>query len=219
MSNEPNERQEPQPPGDIPASPPGETVWTAETGTLPYPPGYDPQGAAVSRKRKSKLLAGLLAFIFPGTGYMYLGLMGKGVTLMLMIALNICGIVFVVQEMDGNVLTVVLVSLLLPIIYLYNLFDTLQSAELVNERIASGGMMYRGAPYGWDVRSARSEGESRAFPALSVVLLAAGAVILLGSSNIRWMFHSAGAMIGAFVLVVAGIGLWFWENRGQRGKS
>ncbi|MEK0317077.1 hypothetical protein [Cohnella sp. 56] len=217
MSNEPYEERARQPHDASVASAPGETVWS-DAGTLPYPPGYDPQAAGAVRKKKSKLLAGFLSFIFPGTGYMYLGLMGKGVMLMLMIALNICGIVFVVQEMDGNVLTVVLVSLLLPIIYLYNLFDTLQSTDIVNERIATGGYLYRG-PYGWDGRSARSEGDSRTFPALSVVLLAAGAVILLGSSNIRWLFHSAGAMIGAFVLIVAGVALWLWENRGQQGKS
>ncbi|CAI6080269.1 hypothetical protein [Cohnella sp. JJ-181] len=218
MNNENNEWQQGQP-TEAAQGPSGETVWT-NAGTLPYPPGYDPGAAASARKKKSKWLAGLLSFIFPGSGYMYLGLMGKGVMMMLLLALNICGVVFVVQEMDGNVLTVVLVSLLLPILYLYNLFDTLQSADAVNDRIASGGYYYRQPPYGWDGRPAtRSESDPRAVPALSIVLLAAGAAILLGSSNIRWLFHSAGAMIGALVLIGAGVALWLWENRGQQGRK
>jgi len=219
MTNENNEWPHAQP-SEASHNPAGETVWS-DAAPLPYPPGYDADAAAAARKKKSKLLAGLLAFIFPGTGYMYLGLMGKGVMLMLLLALNICGVVFVVQEMDGNVLTVVLVSLLLPIIYLYNLFDTLQSADAVNDRIASGGYYYRQPPYGWDGRPApaRAEGDPRAVPALSIVLLAAGAAILLGSSNIRWLFHSAGAMVGALVLIGAGVALWLWENRGQQGRK
>lgn len=220
MNNENNEWQQQQgQPSNASQGPSGETVWT-DPGTLPYPPGYEQSTASSAHKKKSKFLAGLFAFIFPGTGYMYLGLMGKGVMMMLLLALNICGVVFVVQEMEGNVLTVVLVSLLLPIIYLYNLFDTLQSAEAVNERIAAGGYFYRQPPFGWDGRPAsRAEGESRAFPALSLVLLAAGAAILLGSSNIRWLFHSAGAMIGAIVLIGAGAALWLWENRGQQSRK
>ncbi|MCC3375837.1 hypothetical protein [Cohnella sp. REN36] len=212
--NESNERQQP-PQSQTQPDPGPQNASSWSDPALPYPPGYPKDYEMPKRSKRSKLLAGLFAFFIPGTGHMYLGLMVKGIVIMLLLALNICGIVFVANESPNNVLTIVLVSLMIPIIYFYNIFDAVQSAEAVNERLAAGpGYPY---PNGWNGRATGRENDPRAIPALSIVLLAAGGAILLGMANLKWLFHSGGSLIGALVLIGAGVVLWLWERRGHPG--
>jgi hypothetical protein len=248
-----------------------------------YPPGY-PQEPRTQAGRKSKWIAGLLSFFIPGTGYFYLGLMVKGIAIMLLIGLDICAIVFAAQQMNVNVLFIVLLSLLLPIMYFYSLFDAIQCTDTVNERRynpawpaphygITGGPVPRpmgpppSAPRGYPSEPAPSADDPRiashhaagpahqpvdqpdiptghpegpAHPSHGVmdpsrgpggaplqisgtgmILLAAGAVVLLLAADIgwtHWLFQSSGSMVGAVVLIGAGIGLWVWEMRGRHGK-
>lgn len=98
-----------------------------------YPPGYSPE-AQMNLPKKRKWLAGLLAFFIPGTGHLYLGQMAKGISIMFLTSLNISAIVFAGMSFDEP-LIIVLLALLLPIIYFYNLFDAIQSADVVNQRL------------------------------------------------------------------------------------
>jgi hypothetical protein len=171
-------------------------------------------------RKRSKWLAGILAFLVPGIGHMYLGLMVKGIVLMLLVALDITAIVYVATEGD-NVLSIVLLSLLLPIIYFYNLFDALQSTDTVNERKAAPTF---NAQMGWAARPARpaaEEGFTRGIPPVGILFLAASGIVIVVISGIswsHWLFDSFGSMLGAIVLIGAGIGLWFWETREQHRK-
>lgn len=88
-------------------------------------------------KRRSKWAAGLLAFFVPGIGHMYLGRMTKGISIMLLLAANITAIVDRATVEPVNVLSIVLLSLLFPIIYFYSLFDAIQSTDDVNEKLAA----------------------------------------------------------------------------------
>jgi hypothetical protein len=170
--------------------------------------------------KRRKWIAGILAFLIPGIGHMYLGLMIKGIVLMLLVALDITAIVYVSIEGD-KVLSIVLLSLLLPIIYFYNLFDALQSTDTVNERNASAAYY---APRGWTDRTANPtvEDSIRGMPPAGILFLAAAGVVILvmaDTSWTHWLFNSVGSMLGAIVLIGAGLGLWFWEMHGQhRGK-
>lgn len=182
----------------------------------PMPPGYPQDPGPKVRKRK-RWLAGLLAFLLPGIGHMYLGLMVKGIVIMLLLAFNITGIVFVATE-GHNVLSVVLLSLMIPIIYFYNLFDAMQSAEIVNERLEAGGAW---PPRGWSSAS-QAEANMRSVPAASVLFLAAAGVVVVILADIswsNWLFNSSLSIVGAVVLIGAGIGLWFWEMKGQQGRK
>lgn len=177
------------------------------------PAGY-PQDLQTRPRRKSKWLAGILAFLIPGIGHMYLGLMIKGIVLMLLLAVNITGIVFVAIE-GGNVLSIVLLSLLIPIIYFYNLFDALQSTDNVNDRNAAVTMNHQ---LGYAVKPPAAEGFSRGTPPAGILFLAAVGVVILVLADINWthwLFDSVGSMLGALVLIGTGVGLWFWEMRGQ----
>lgn len=109
--------------------------WSRDNGYgmpqgYPYPPVRPP-------KRRSKWVAAFLAFFVPGLGHMYLGRMMKGIAIMVLISANIAAIVHVTSGAEVNVLTVVLLSLLFPIIYFYSLFDAIQSTEDVNEKMAA----------------------------------------------------------------------------------
>lgn len=224
--------------------------WSQNMNEIPLPPspdaervqqqgqwsGYGPNGYPVNQQRKgkkSKWVAGLLAFLVPGIGHMYLGLMVKGIVLMLLVALDITAIVFASMEVD-NVLSIVLLSLLMPIIYFYNLFDAIQSTETVNERNDSMGTS-GGFRDGWagggfvppapqmSSSTPQSPTEGRGgLPPIGVVLLAGAGVVFLLMSGTDWthrLFNSAGSMFGAVVLIAAGVALWFWESRGHQRKG
>ncbi len=98
-----------------------------------YPAGY-PQDAQMKMPKKKKWLAGLLAFFVPGIGHLYLGLMTRGIVIMLLIAFDICAIVFA-NDQIRQPLFVLLLSLMLAIMYFYSLFDAVQSADAVNQRM------------------------------------------------------------------------------------
>jgi hypothetical protein len=186
-------------------------------------PGYSvPQGNPYDGRRpirkKSKWLAGLLAFLIPGIGHFYLGLMIKGIVFMLLIALDITAIVYVSIEGE-NVLSIVLLSLLLPIVYFYNLFDALQSTDTVNERSAAGSW---NPQFGWTPAPPAARNGPRGITAGSMLFLGAAAIIVLIMTDIswsRWLFNSSGSIIGAILLIAAGAGLWLWEMRGHHGPK
>ncbi|TJY38528.1 TM2 domain-containing protein [Cohnella pontilimi] len=185
-----------------------------------YPPGY-PQDPRLPVRKKSKWAAGLLAFFIPGIGHFYLGLMAKGIAIMLLIALDICAIVYAGTN-HLSPLVIVLLSLMLPILYFYNLFDALQSTEAINDRRLLPG--WAPGVHGMQEQSmhgqpaAGTPGGARNMSPTGLVLLAGAGVILVLAADMRWthwLFKSTGTMIGAVVLIGAGIGLWFWETRGQ----
>ncbi|BBI35247.1 DUF6677 family protein [Cohnella abietis] len=187
--------------------------WQGGFGT---PPAYS-QEPSKQVGRRRKWIAGLLAFLIPGVGHMYLGLMVKGIVLMLLLALNITAIVYVSVEGD-NVLSIVLVSLLVPIVYFFNLFDALQSTDTVNERNANFAL---NAQRGWSegmVNPSAEERMARGVPPLGILLFAVAGVIILVIVNTRWthwLFNSKGSMFGAIVLIGAGVALWLWESKIQ----
>ncbi|MFD0673898.1 hypothetical protein [Cohnella sp. GCM10027633] len=184
--------------------------WNRDDNERRMPSGYPPPYGR-SGKRRSKWIAGLLAFLVPGTGHMYLGLMFKAVSIMLLLAANIAAIVQM-SKYDDNALTIVLLSLLMPIIYFYNLFDAIQSAETVNDRLAAAE---------WNAHAAASERrpDAPAFRTLSynklVVLVVVGIIVFLLAQETwsDWVFDSTLSIVGAVLLIAGGIALWIWELR------
>jgi len=214
-----------------------------------WPPGYGAPGPFPERlpkpRRKKKWVAGLLAFFVPGIGHMYLGLMVKGIILMMLLFLDITALI---QAAEGNnTLPVVLLSFLIPIIYFYSLFDAIQSTDTVNDRTAAGA-----APYGyradWGPSQAPPPGPypqqpaweqgpppeatampqkspqsqpARSIPPVGILVVAGAGVLMLltsGTGLTNRLFNSAGSVFGAVVLIGAGIVFWFWENRTQKSN-
>lgn len=84
------------------------------------------------RPRKRKFIAGLLAALIPGSGHLYFGLLRKGITFMFIILLDISALLYFSSiGMQINVPLLILLALLLPAIYFYNMYDVLQSADRI----------------------------------------------------------------------------------------
>lgn len=187
-------------------------------GPLPTQPSisYDP---FATRPRKSKFAAGLLAFLIPGTGHFYLGLMQRGLFVMLALIADIYAIVHTTMSARGevNVPLVTLFGLLIPVIYFYNIFDALQSTDAVNAkwRASGDGVPDSGSALG--AQGALSSGEGRWKRAnLGWLLVAGGCLVLLLSNKPAWMaqlYESAGSYMGAVVLIAAGVYLFLKDSR------
>lgn len=176
----------------------GNANWRSEQ----FPPySHVPEPPYMSQKppRKSKFVSVLLAAIFPGLGHFYLGLMQRGLLMMMLIALDIVSIVYFTSNMGTNVPLIVLLALLLPVIYFYNLFDAMQHTEKVNLQALYGTPMVI------------NQG-----PWLGIILVIVGMMLLLFAfdpSWLRWVFNDIGSFLGAGILIVGGLYLLFKESR------
>jgi TM2 domain-containing membrane protein YozV len=173
---------------------------------LPYPP-YLPI------PRKKKWLAGLLSFLVPGTGQFYLGLMQRGLLIMVLIILDIFTIVYFATDKNGvSIPLVTLFSLLMPVIYFYNIFDALQSTDFINARYVQGDLVPGEHSLSFkDPLQKLIRGNN-----LGVLLITAGALFLLVSTKPRWfasIFDLLGSYVGSFVLIAAGTAMFLLESR------
>lgn len=214
----------------------GHEQWNQDNGIgmhSGYPPYYGPPP-----RRRSKWIAGLLSFLIPGVGHMYLGKMFKAIFIMLMIAGVITGIVQVATFGD-NLLSILALSFLLSIMYFYSLFDAIQSTDRVNERLAVakwlGNPSYPNRQPHPPVQPMEhvqppqpmqppqtSYPELRGVPLKKTVLLAIVIVLiflLAQESWSEWKFDSTLSIIGAVLLVGAGMAMWIWEHRGSQSAQ
>lgn len=84
------------------------------------------------RPRKRKFIAGLLAAVLPGAGHVYLGLLRKGITFIFLLLLDIMALLYFSSiGMQINVPLLILLALLIPVMYFYNVFDVLQGADRI----------------------------------------------------------------------------------------
>ena len=90
------------------------------------------------RKLKSTAGAVLFAIFMPGTGHFYLGLMKRGLSFMLGVILNIVLITSIGMNQTSFsspklfVPAITFAALLLPVIYIYHIFDVAQRAKMMN---------------------------------------------------------------------------------------
>lgn len=81
--------------------------------------------------RRRKLIAVLLAALFPGMGHIYLGLFRKGITFILVLLLAGTSLLFFSSTgMPINVPLLILIAMVIPITYFYNVYHVMQSADL-----------------------------------------------------------------------------------------
>ncbi|WP_019908432.1 DUF4097 family beta strand repeat-containing protein [Paenibacillus sp. HW567] len=81
-------------------------------------------------RRKRKFIAGLLAALVPGAGHLYFGLLRKGISFIFIILLDIAALLYFSSiGMQINVPLLILLALMIPVLYFYNVFDVLQSAD------------------------------------------------------------------------------------------
>lgn len=172
--------------------------------TQPFP--YEPERLPL----KSKALAVLFSMMVPGTGQMYLGSVTRGMSIMLMIILDIVAIVFfVTKPIENHVLPVTLLALLIPALYFYNLFDAVHQTDFTNCAIRQG------IPPGVE-----PSGFSTGSNGGNLLLGFIGMVVLFCSLSAfgGWWdgIFTVNTAIGGAILVVAGALLFMKELRGKK---
>jgi hypothetical protein len=169
---------------------------------------------AVTRK-KSKWAVGLLSFLFPGLGHLYAGAMQRGLFFMLLLAGNIFGVVLV--SLEGIVPLIVLLSVMIPVVYFYSLFDALQTTEKVN---ASREEAYR-AVGGQTSGSERQPHKARSIDGGQggLVLIGLGGLLFIAVEQPKWLeeiWEGSGALVGAVILTVVGVIIYLSGSRKNR---
>lgn len=160
------------------------------------------------RPRKRKFVAGLLAAILPGAGHLYLGLLRKGITFIFLLLLDIVALLYFSSiGMQINVPLLILLALLIPVMYFYNVFDVLQAADRIlrfpeehdpdeQEHMNSGSS------------SRRRVRISEPGVSFGLMLLAGGVLLFLFRQKPPWLQgfieNSAGAAV-AVLLTVLGL--------------
>jgi TM2 domain-containing membrane protein YozV len=177
------------------------------------PPRSNPYDPFTKKSRKSKFAAGLLAFFIPGLGHFYLGLMQRGLFIMLALIADIYAIVHTATANPGsaNVPLITLFGMLVPVIYFFNIFDALQSTDSVNEGSLDGSSIH-------DELAGPSRNGTRRIKGASLgwLLVAGGCIVLLISNKPSWMsqlFEAAGSYVGAGILISAGAYLFLRERK------
>ncbi|CAG7652276.1 hypothetical protein PAESOLCIP111_06495 [Paenibacillus solanacearum] len=173
----------------------------------PFDPFFRP------RLRKNKWIAGLLSFCIPGTGQFYLGLMQRGLSMMLLFFLDIFAIVFFATN-GNNIPLVVLFSLLVPVIYFYNIFDALQQTDKVNHAEIPG---FYGESMPGEAPAGGFPNETRGSSNLiGYVLIGIGALLFLAGGKPAWLervFEMAGSSVGALILIGVGAYMFYKESK------
>lgn len=187
-------------PKDNPHIPP----YSAEPSYPSYAPYYP-------IPRKKKWAAGVLSFLVPGLGHFYLGLMQRGLFLMMLLILDIFIITSLNSQEETSVPAVTLFALFIPVIYFYNLFDALQITDYVNRRNELGEFAGTYESEFQDPLQKLIKGTN-----MGVLLIVAGVLFFLLSNKPRWvtgLFDFMGTYLGAVVLVVGGMALYLLDSR------
>ncbi|OCT14687.1 hypothetical protein A8709_10930 [Paenibacillus pectinilyticus] len=177
-------------------------------------PSYPPYTPYYPISKKRKWAAGMLSFMLPGTGHFYLGLMQRGLFIMMLLILDIFTITALVDHHNASVPTVTLFALFLPVIYFYNLFDVLQLTDHVNRRLELGEFAVNTNDMDiHDPLQKLMKGTN-----MGVILIIAGGLIFMLSNKPNWfsvLFNLMGSFFGSCILVLAGVAMFILDRKNK----
>lgn len=136
------------------------------------------------KRKKSRLLAVLFAFVMPGSGHMYTGQHPKGLLLIAAFLLDLTAIVRLADSDGGrHLLLIVYLGIMLPVFYFISVFDSLQSMEVEDESPVPLGLLH------------------------GILLLIAGTIMLIllkpPEVILPWMNELAELCVGPIIIVTA----------------
>ncbi|WP_145325778.1 hypothetical protein [Paenibacillus xylanexedens] len=170
------------------------------------------------RNRTHKFIAGLLSAIIPGLGHIYLRLYMRGLTFMLLVLLDLSAVLYFSSiGIQINVPLLILLALCIPVIYFYNVYDVLQSADWVmmrRRRAVTQGTLDKPVSNERSTREAMMVWERGI--SFGLLLIVGGSLMVLFFRKPRW-FQEILAMYGgysfAILMIVGGLLLFgreFW---------
>lgn len=172
-------------------------------------------------RKKRKLRALLLAALFPGMGHIYLGLYRKGVMFILLMMLDVSALLYFSSiVMQINVPLLILLLLLIPVAYFYNVYDVLQSAEILYSR----RKREEAAQVSADGREGSRRRPNHPFGAegglsFGLLLVFGGLLLILFHQKPPWLqtgIRDYGAGITAAILMLLGVYLIVQESLRHR---
>ena len=159
------------------------------------------------QRKKRKLYALLLAALIPGLGHVYLGMYRKGITFVMLLLLDISALLYFSSiGMQINVPLLVVLGLLIPVGYFYNVYDVLQAAEYIISRKRRGEAAAAASKdgRGWNHPFRGERGI-----AFGIMLVVTGTLLILFHQKPPWLqagIRDYGAEASAIMLIV--IGIW-----------
>lgn len=186
------------------------------------------------RKTIDKWISAVLSIIFPGVGHFYLGYASRGLIVIGALIVDIALIVFTSMYMfvvfPLGIALVTLLSLVLPVIYFFSIFDVLQLAERKHAynnlyAVAHAQSVDADGPgtdeWPQEVSTIHETSSSRTTPrVLGIVLIVIGVVLmisfLLPSQLMTWMFNHGETL---FALGLLGMGSWLIWKQWDRKKG
>ena len=170
------------------------------------------------RNKTHKFIAVLLSAVIPGLGHIYLRLYMRGLTFILLVLLDLSALLYFSSiGIQINVPLLILLAFCIPVIYFYNVYDVLQSADWVmmrRRRVVTQSNMDK------QVSVERTEGEHMMVwergISFGLLLIVGGSLMVLFFRKPRW-FQEIIAIYGGYsfavLLVVGGLLLFgreFW---------
>lgn len=150
---------------------------------------------------KRKFIAVFIAAILPGFGHMYLGLAQRGIQFIAILLLDIAALFYFTSKgIQINVPLLILLALMIPVIYFYNVYDVLQSTDWINDHIRALIPKYKRRKSFAGVRGI----------SFGLVLMAEGLLIFMFLVRPYWLRNIVsfwGGYITAVICIVIGVGL------------
>lgn len=160
------------------------------------------------RNRTHKFIAGLLSAIIPGLGHIYLRLYMRGLTFMLLVLLDLSAVLYFSSiGIQINVPLLILLAMCIPVIYFYNVYDVLQSADWVmmrRRRAVTQANVDKPMSHERSARDAMMNWERGV--SFGLLLIVGGSLMVLFFRKPRW-FQEILAMYGGYsfaILMIAG---------------
>lgn len=175
-------------------------------------------------RRRRKFPALLLAALFPGMGHVYLGLYRKGITFIMLLILDISAMLYFSSiGMQINVPLLIILGLLIPIGYFYNVYDVLQTADFILSR------RRREETTASFTTNSQGDKPSRANPfqgerglSFGLMLVGGGVLLILFHQKPQWLqvgIRDYGAEITAVLLILGGLVAVVRETGRNRKRS
>ncbi|MFC7678549.1 hypothetical protein [Paenibacillus sp. GCM10028914] len=160
-------------------------------------------------RRKRKLPALLLAALFPGMGHVYLGLYRKGITFIMLLMLDVSAMLYFSSiGMQINVPLLIILGLLIPLAYFYNVYDVLQTADFILSRRRRGEASAADALDDEEVSKGRNPFQGERGLSFGLMLIAGGGLLILFHQKPVWLqigIRDYGAVICAVLLIIGSI--------------
>ncbi|MEC0093229.1 hypothetical protein [Paenibacillus macquariensis] len=165
--------------------------------------------------RKRKFIAGLFSAILPGLGHIYLGLFKKGITFLFILILDGSAMLYFSSKgMHINVPLLILLGLLIPVTYFYNLYDVLQAADYTIT-LRDKDLDVINDP----VRKRHNPFAGEGSISFGILLVVGGTLLILFYQKPAWLeryIELHGQITIAVGLVIVGVGLLIREMVIQR---